>query len=83
MSKLDCLIEISTLQSRLGDTQLSSELEPLGLGADADQGRDGSLGGQLDFELVGCYAQGSAEAGCVAASDQFLGVGSWAAYWGR
>lgn len=82
MSKLNSLIEISTLQSRLGDTQLGSELEPLGLGADADQGCNGGLGGQLDLKLVGCYAQGSAEAGCVAASDQLLGVGSWAAYWG-
>jgi hypothetical protein len=79
MGQLDRLFEIRTLQARFGNTQLGSELESLGLGADADQGRDGGLGGEFELELVGRYAQRSAEAGCVPASNQFLGVRSWAA----
>lgn len=79
MGQLDCLIEIRTFQARFGNTQLGSELEPLGFGADADQGRDGGIGGEFDLELVSRHAQRAAEASCVPASDQFFGVCSWAA----
>lgn len=79
--KVDGVFVVLTLQSRLGDLQLHSELESLGLlGTNADQGRNRGIGAQFQAEFLGSYRESASKASCIPTSEKFLRVGALTAY---